>query len=60
MVTVIRDEDIVRKRKAKVLESNANNSTMFMQREILGTDVYSVVNQFVKKVLISENVVKQY
>lgn len=44
--------------KAKVLESNANNSTIFMQREIVGTDVYTVVNQFVKKVLISENVVK--
>lgn len=44
--------------KAKVLEAYANNSTIFSQREIFGTDVYSVVNQFTKKVLISENVVK--
>ena len=44
--------------KAKVLESNANNATIFAQREIFGVDVFSVVNQFTKKVLISENVVK--
>ena len=44
--------------KAKVLESNASNSPIFSQREIFGVDVYSVVNQFTKKVLISENVVK--
>ena len=44
--------------KAKVLESYANNSTIFSQREIFGTDVYTVVNQFTKKVLISENMVK--
>ena len=44
--------------KAKVLESNANNSPIFSQREIFGVDVYSVVNSFTKKVLISENVVK--
>lgn len=44
--------------KAKVLESNANNAPMFAQREIFGTDVFSVVNQFTKKVLISENIVK--
>ena len=44
--------------KAKVLESNANNAPIFNQREIFGVDVFSVVNQFTKKVLISENVVK--
>lgn len=44
--------------KAKILESNANNSPIFSQREIFGVDVYSVINQFTKKVLISENVVK--
>ena len=44
--------------KAKVLESYANNSPIFSQREIFGTDVYTVVNQFTKKVLISENMVK--
>lgn len=44
--------------KAKVLESNANNAPIFSQREIFGVDVFSVVNQFTKKVLISENVVK--
>lgn len=46
--------------KAKVLESYANNSPIFAQREIFGTDVYSVVNQFTKKVLISENMVKRF
>ena len=40
------------------MESNANNQPIFAQREIFGVDVFSVVNQFVKKVLISENVVK--
>ena len=44
--------------KTKVLESNANNSPIFAQREIFGVDVYTVVKQFTKKVLISENVVK--
>lgn len=44
--------------KAKVLESNANNAPIFSQREIFGVDVYSVVNQFTKKVIISENLVK--
>ena len=46
--------------KAKVLESYENNSPIFSQREIFGTDVYTVVNQFTKKVLISENMVKLY
>lgn len=44
--------------KAKVLESNANNKLIYDQREIFGVDVYNVVNQFTKKVLISENMVK--
>ena len=44
--------------KAKVLESNASNGPIFSQREIFGVDVFSVINQFTKKVLISENVVK--
>lgn len=44
--------------KAKVLESNSNNAPIFEQREIFGTDVFTVINQFVKKVLISENIVK--
>jgi hypothetical protein len=44
--------------KAKVLESNANNAPIFAQREIFGIDVFSVVNMFTKKVLISENMVK--
>ena len=41
-----------------MLESNSNNSPIFEQREIFGTDVFSVINQFTKKVLISENMVK--
>lgn len=44
--------------KAKVLESNSNNSMIFEQREIFGVDVYSVIKNFLKKVLISENIVK--
>lgn len=44
--------------KAKVLESNANNAPIFEQRQIFGVDVYSVINSFTKKVLISENLVK--
>ena len=31
---------------------------MFEQRDILGDDEYSVIHQFLHKVLISENVVK--
>jgi len=44
--------------KAKVLESYSNNSLIFEQREIFGVDLYSVINLFTKKVLISENMVK--
>ena len=33
--------------KAKVLDSNSKNSTIFMQREIFGVDIYSVINLFV-------------
>lgn len=44
--------------KAKVLESNSNNALIFEQRAIFGIDVYSVINQFTKKVIISENMVK--
>ena len=40
------------------MESNANNAPIYNQREIFGVDVFSVVNQFTKKVLISENMVK--
>ena len=44
--------------KAKVLESNSNNTTIFDQREILGFDVFTVINQFTKKILISESMAK--
>lgn len=44
--------------KAKVLESKSHNSSMYDQRDILGYDEYLVIHQFVKKVLISENMVK--
>ena len=44
--------------KAKVNESYSNNSPIFEQQEIFGVDVYSVVHSFVRRVLISENVVK--
>lgn len=44
--------------KTKVLESDSNNRTIFEQREIFGIDVYTVISQFTKVVLISENMVK--
>lgn len=44
--------------KAKVLESKSHNAAIFEQRDILGVDEYTVISQFLKKVLISENIVK--
>lgn len=44
--------------KTKVLESDANNKLIFEQREIFGIDVFTVITQFTKVVLISENMVK--
>lgn len=44
--------------KTKVLESSSNNAPIFDQREIFGTDVYTLINHFTKIVLISENIVK--
>jgi hypothetical protein len=46
--------------KAKVLESNASNSPIFAQREVFGVDLFTVVNMFTKRVLISDNMVKQH
>lgn len=46
--------------KAKVLESKSHNAPIFEQRDILGSDEYMVIDKFLKKVLISENVVKQH
>lgn len=44
--------------KTKVLDSFSHNSTIFEQREIFGVDIFSVIDEFVKKVIISENMVK--
>lgn len=44
--------------KAKILESHATNSTIYGQREIGGIDVFTVIEQFTRRVLITENVVK--
>lgn len=44
--------------KTKVLESKSHNSAIFDQRDILGSDEYLVIHQFVQNVLISENLVK--
>ena len=44
--------------KAKVNESYANNSPIFNQQEIFGIDLYSVIQSFVRRVIISENIVK--
>lgn len=44
--------------KTKVLDAAAHNSTIFEQREIFGVDKYNVIDKFVRKVIISENMVK--
>lgn len=44
--------------KAKVLESKSHNAPIFDQREIMGVDEYSVIQKFLRNVLISENMVK--
>ena len=44
--------------KTKVLESNATNKPIFSQREITGMDVFSVIEIFTRRVLITENIVK--
>ena len=44
--------------KTKVMENKSNNERMYSQREILGTDEYSVIHKFTRVVLISENIVK--
>ena len=44
--------------KSRVSESASINGTMFEKRQIFGLDVFSVVNSFVKVVIVSENMVK--
>ena len=44
--------------KTKVNESYSNNSPIFEQQEIFGIDLYSKIQDFVRRVLISENVIK--
>lgn len=44
--------------KSRVLESHSINQMMFEKREIFGIDKHNVVDAFVKKVIISENMVK--
>ena len=44
--------------KSRVSESNSINSTMYEKRQILGMDLFNVVNSFVRVVIISENMVK--
>lgn len=44
--------------KAKVSENSSNNSLIYGQREIFGIDLFTVINSFTRRVLISENVVK--
>ena len=44
--------------KAKVLDSVAHNSKIFEQREIFGIDIFSVIDKFIRKVIIAENAVK--
>ena len=44
--------------KAKVLESNSNNQIIFQQREIFGDDIYTVISNLTKHVLVAENLFK--
>lgn len=44
--------------KAKVYDSRAHNTNIFMQREIMGVDEIGVIRLFTRNVLISENLVK--
>ena len=44
--------------KTKVLESKSHNAPIFEQRDIMGVDEYSVIDKFLKNVLISDNMVK--
>lgn len=44
--------------KTKVNESYSNNSPIFEQQEIFGIDLYTKIQDFVRRVLISENVIK--
>lgn len=44
--------------KSKVSDSKRHNEPIFEQRDILGIDVYDVINMFIRRVLISENIVK--
>ena len=44
--------------KRKVVDSMYHNEKIFKQREILGDDPYLLTEKFVKKQLISENIVK--
>lgn len=44
--------------KAKVEESKSHNAIIFNQKEFLGFDLYGLIKKFVRKILISENIVK--
>lgn len=44
--------------KAKVVESHSNNQLMFAQREVFGDDLYTLIDDLTKRVLIAENLFK--
>lgn len=44
--------------KTKVLECNSNNAPIFKQKEIFGEDVATVIHHFVRRIIISDNVIK--
>nr|DAJ77541.1 MAG TPA: hypothetical protein [Caudoviricetes sp.] len=44
--------------KSRVFESSKINAAIFDKREIMGTDTYTVLSMFIKKVVISDNMVK--
>lgn len=44
--------------KTKVLDNKAHNSLIYSQREIMGKDDYAIIKEFIRKWIISENMVK--
>lgn len=44
--------------KTKVIDNHVHNVRIYDQREIMGTDEYHVIKKFLRKVIISENMMK--
>jgi len=44
--------------KTKVMENKSNNDKIYQQREIFGIDETSVIDKFLRRIIISDNLVK--